>query len=308
MKKSVIFIFAILFFLSAFPFVLADVNSTQVNNGFSCLNSKTTACSTLSLNEKIFSSLATGKCISDVENSEGSNGCFPSGSCDIKTTSQALLSLKTSGRSIDKPATWLLSQKVPTSNIDWFLQIDPSASASCTITYPGSSSTITVNDDKTLSGGAGNCLTISSNGYWLLVSPSCYGINFSTQCAQPFKTTTLYQRQGYPTIYVSSSLNSASAGGTLTNSVDSSCFGSASCDYESSLWAALALDSVGKDVSSFIPYLIVMAGDTQNQKYIPYSFLYSLTSSSDFLDKLLAMQKTVNGQNYWDQGSSYGQY
>jgi hypothetical protein len=312
MKKDVAFIFITLLFLLAFPLVLADTNNTQINNGFSCLNAKIGSnCPSLAIGEKIFSSLATGQCTSQLESSESSDGCFPSGSCDIKTTSQALLALKNSGRPIDKPTTWLLSQKIPTSNIDWYLQIDPSAASTCTISYSGNSPyTITVNDDKTLSGSAGSCLSVSPNGYWLLVSPtsSCYGINFSISCDQPFKTTTLYQRQGYPTIYVSSSLNSASSGGTLKNSVDSSCFGGTSCDYESSLWAALALDSAGKDISSFIPYLTVFADDAQNQQYIPYSFLYSLTSSSDFLNKLLAMQKTVNGQNYWDQKSINGQY
>jgi len=313
MEKGVIFIFAILFFLFAFPFVLADANTTQINNGFSCLNAKIGSnCSSLAIGQKIFSSLATGQCTSQLESSEASDGCFPSGSCNIKTTSQALIALKNSGRPIDKPVSWLLSQKVPTSNIDWYLQIDSSAASSCSVSYSGNSPyTITVNDDKTLSGSAGSCLGVSSNGYWLLVSPisSCYGTNFSISCDQPFKTTTLYQRQGYPTIYVSKSLNSASAGGTLKNSVDSACFTTGtSCDYESSLWAALALDYAGKDVSSFIPYLTVLADDAQNQQYIPYSFLYSLTSSADSLNKLLAMQKTVNGQNYWDQKSTNGQY
>lgn len=313
MKKGVVFIFITLLFLFAFPLVLADTNNTQINNGFSCLTTKIGSnCPSLPIGEKIFSSLATGQCTSQLESSESSNGCFPSGSCDIKTTSQALLALKNSGRPIDKPVSWLLSQKIPTSNIDWYLQIDPSAASSCTVSYSGNSPyTIDVNDDKTLSGAAGSCLSVSPNGYWLLVSPtsSCYGINFSISCDQPFKTTTLYQRQGYPTIYVSTSLNSASAGGTLKNSVDSSCFSTGStCDYESSLWAAMALDSAGKDVSSFIPYLTVFADDEQNQQYIPYSFLYSLTSSSDFLNKLLAMQKTANGLNYWDQKSTNGQY
>jgi hypothetical protein len=308
MKKGVIFIFAILFFLSAFPFIASQVNDTQINNGFSCLNAKIASCSSLSIGERIFSSLATGQCTSQIESSEAGNGCFPSGSCDTKTTSQAILALKNSGRSTDKSAAWLLSQKKSTSDINWYLQIDSNSNTSCTVSYSGTSYTVEINQDKKINNGAGTCLAVSQSGYWLLVSPSCYGTNLSVSCNQPFTTTELYERQGYPTIYVSSSSNSATAGGTVKNSVDSSCFGGTSCNYEASLWASAALDSVGKDVSSFIPYLTVMADDTQNQQYLPYSFLYSLTSSSDFLDKLLSRQKTVNNQNYWDEGSAYGQY
>lgn len=310
MKKRVLFIFLSLFFLLLFPVIAAQANSsTQINNGFSCLNSRISSnCSSLSLGEKIFSSLATGQCINQIESSEASNGCFPSGSCDIKTTSQALLSLKNSGRSTNKSATWLLSQVIPTSNLDWFLQIDSNAPTSCTVSYSGTPYAFEINDDKTISGGTTNCLSISQSGYWLLISPSCYGTQFSISCDAPFKTTELYQRQGYPTIYVSSSSNSASSGGTVTNSVNSSCFGGTSCNYEASLWAALALDYLGKDISSFIPYLIVMADDAQNQQYLPYSFLYSLTSSSDFLNKLLSQQKTVNNKNYWDAKSVSGPY
>ncbi|HTZ42136.1 MAG TPA: hypothetical protein VMC07_02950, partial [Candidatus Omnitrophota bacterium] len=44
------------------------------------------------------------------------------------------------------------------------------------------------------------------------------------------------------------------------------------------------------------------------EQYLPYSFLYSLTSSSDFLQKLVSEQITVNGQSYWDAGSVSGAY
>lgn len=303
------FVLLIFLFLSVSPFISAELNATQINNGFSCLNSKIN-CTSISLGEKIFASLATGQCIGQIENSTGS-GCFPSDSCNIKTTSQALLALKNSGRSTNQSATWLLTQSKPaTEIIDWFLQIDSEAATSCTISYSGNSypDAITVNADKTLSGSAG-CLTVSPNSYWLSIASACYGIDISISCGQPFKTTELYQRSGYPTIYVSSSSNSASADGTVENSVDSSCFGTgAACSYESSLWATLALDYAGKDISSFIPYLIVMADDAQNQQYIPYAFLYSLTSSSDFLGKLLSRQKTVNSQSYWDEKSVSGPY
>ncbi len=317
MKKGeqfLLFIFIIFLFLSVSPLAAGQANDTQTDKGFSCLNAKIGNCTSLSINERIFSSLATGKCITQIEESMSGDGCFPSGACDIKTTSQAVLALKNSGRSTDKSAAWLLSKAQATSDIDWYLQVDPSAAASCTVSYSGVSYPVGINEDKTISGGAGNsvagdCLTISQNSYWLLISPACYGTEFSISCNQPFSTTELYQRQSYPTIYVSSASNSATSGGTVKNSVNSSCFGTGlSCNYEASLWASLALDYSGEDISSFIPYLVVLADDASNKQYLPYSFLYSLTSSTDFLKKLLSGQKTVNSQSYWDESSIYGSY
>ena len=63
--------------------------------------------------------------------------------------------------------------------------------------------------------------------------------------------------------------------------------------------ASLALSTLGKDISPYIPYLTTHPDDAQNQKYLPYSFLYALTYSNDFLQSLLSEQKSVNSQNYW---------
>ncbi|HTZ41585.1 MAG TPA: hypothetical protein VMC07_00025, partial [Candidatus Omnitrophota bacterium] len=257
MKKRVLFIFLIFIFLSLFPLLAAQSNQSMTDAGYSCLNSKIGDCSSLSLGQKIFSALATGKCISQVDSSMESNGGYKiSGAFDIKTTSQAILALKTSGHSTTKSTDWLLTQSQPTADINWYLQIDSNAATSCTVSDSSSSYTVGVNADKTISNGAGSCLSVSSNGYWLSVSPSCYRTNFSVSCDQPFTTTELYQRAGYPTIYISSSSQSSSQGGTLKNSFSSYCFGTGStCNYEASLWAALALDFTRKDISSYIPYL-----------------------------------------------------
>lgn len=299
MKKSVLFLFIIagILFLSL-SVISADLNSTQINNGFACLSNLTTSCSSLSIGEQIFTSLATGQCTSSVSSSS-SNGCYPSGSCNVKTTAQAILALHTSGISTANSVSWLLSQQHPTSDLNWFMQVNANSNTSCTISYSGLSYTAGINPDNTLSNGAGNCLTVSQNGYWLAVAPSCYNTTFSISCSQQFTTTNLYQRQGYPTIYVSGVSNSASSGGKVTDTVGSYCFGTSGCDYEGSLWSSLVLDSLGYDVSSYLPYLTTHAADSSNQKYLPYSFLYALTSSGSDLQTLLSQQTTVNGQSYW---------
>jgi hypothetical protein len=307
MKKSVLFVIVLALFL--FPVIAAQVNDTQINSGFACLNSKINDCTALSINEQIFTSLANGKCTSLIAGSSN-NGCWPSGSCDIKTTAQAVLALHNSGLSTSASESWLASKQITTPDINWYMQINTNTNASCSISYAGGSYPVGINADKTLSNnGAGSCLTLSPNNNWLSISSTCYGTQFTITCNQPFTTTNLYQRQNFPTIYVSSSSNSASSGGKITDSVNSSCFGSGStCNYEATLWAALALDSLGRSIASYLPYLTAEASDTANQQFLPYSFLYSLTSSSDYLNTLLSQQKTVDTNNYWDQGSSYGPY
>jgi hypothetical protein len=305
MKKSVLLIAILLLFL--FPFITA-ANETQINNGFTCLNGKVGDCTSLSVGEQIFTSLADGKCTSLVAGSSN-NGCWPSGSCDIKTTAQAVLALHNSGLSTSNSESWLASQQLTAPDINWFMQINTNSNSSCSVSYSGSSYPVGINADKSLNGGAGTCLTLSSNGNWLSVSSTCYGTPFTVSCNQPFTITNLYQRQSFPTIYVSSSSSSASSGGKITDSVNSSCFGSGNtCNYEATLWASLALNSLGKSIAPFIPYLTAEASDTSNQQFLPYAFLYALTSSSDYLNTLLSQQKIVNNQNYWDQGSSYGSF
>ncbi len=304
MKKGVLFV-TFLLFISLFSLVAADVNSTKADAGFACLSQKVSDCTSLSPSEQIFTSLASGECTSQLQSSESSSGCWPGNSCNVKTTAQAMLALHNSGISTNTSETWLLSQEKNTTDINWFLQIDSPSATSCTIEYSGASYGIDITADKKINpnsqNGAGSCLNLDAvGGYWLQVNPSCFGTQFTISCDQSFTTTKLYQRQGGATIYVSSFLNSSGAGGSVTASVNSKCFAkSGSCDYESSLWAALALNKLGYDLSDYLPYLTTGASDSANSPYLPYSFLYGLTSSSDYLQNLLSAQTSINNQNYW---------
>ena len=101
MKKSVLIIFSVILILSIFPLIFADfTNSTQITNGFSCLDNQTADCSSLSAQEQIFTSLSSGQCTPWIDNSSN-DGCFPSDSCNIATTAQAILALKNGGLSTD---------------------------------------------------------------------------------------------------------------------------------------------------------------------------------------------------------------
>lgn len=318
MKKRVLLIISIFLILVAFQFVAADVNSTQVTNGFSCLANKTTGqCADLPLGQQIFTSLANGLCTGYIQNSSSSNYCWPSHSCDVKTTAQAILALNAAGDSVDNSTQWLTSQNITTSDLAWYLQIDSSQATTCNVSYSGSSYDVNVGSDKKVQlggSGGGNCLSISWNGYWLLIDPSCYGIPVSVSCNDSFTTTKLYEKTPTgpsQTVYVANSSQSSSSKGTIEEYFNSYCFGSGgTCDYESTLWGTFALGSLGKTISYYLPYLTVEADDSANAKYLPYAFLYYLTSSPNYLTDLLGSQITVSNQNtvsnYWTyNGDSY---
>lgn len=304
MKRGIVLLALVSLFFLSLVSLSAQENQTQIDNAYSCLEDKTQDCSSLSTQEKTFTALATGQCVSELESDSSNNECWPSGNCNVKSTAQATLALDRVGSSTNSSESWLLSQTQNTDNLIWYLQVESNDAASCTVSYNNDSYDLSIDEDKTVSGSFGNCLSVSNNDYWLEVSPSCYGTEFSVSCDAGFLTNQLYEEQGSPTIYVSGSSNSASAEGTVTETVESSCFGVGSCDYEGSLWAALVLDFLGYDISSYMPYLITGSDETENQEYLPSAFLYSLTSSEEFKTELLGEQKIVNEQSYWEESGN----
>ena len=302
-KEGWVFIFLLVLIM---PFILAeDLNQTEtskINKAYSCLENKSeTKCSTLSLEQQIFSLLAIGNCKNEVKAAASSSGCWPASNCDVKSTAQAILALNNAGENTDNAQNWLLSQNKTPDNLNWFLEIESSEETTCTISYSGTSHTVTIKEDKTISSSAGTCLSLSQGNYWLKIALNCLDVEFSVSCDKSFLTTLLFKKVDSSTIYVSKDSEGASAGGTTTTKVNSFCFANGNqCSYEGSLWAALALDNAEEDVSSFIPYLTTMAED--NDKFIPESFLYLLTGFNDFRNTLLLKQKG----NYWEEsGDKY---
>jgi len=303
MKKGVLLIFLSLLVLSVF-FVSAETNSTS-ERAYTCLENKVSenGCSSLSTEEKIFSLLAIGKCKTELSSDSSASECWPSpsSSCKVKTTAQAVLALKGVGADTTKPEAWLLSKVIEFQDIDWFLQVESSNSTDCEATYGGSSHSFSINEDKTIAGSAGSCLSVYSD-YWLQISSSCYDEEFQISCDESFLTSLLYKKPSSSTVYVSEKTNSAAAGGTTTEKVNALCFKEGStCSYEGTLWAALVLKASGKDVSAYIPYLVAFSDE--NLKYLPESFLYSLTDN--FKTDLLASQQeskwwSASGDKYYD--------
>ncbi|MDP6704600.1 MAG: hypothetical protein QF775_03885, partial [archaeon] len=213
-----------------------------------------------------------------------------------KITAQAMLALDKAGYSTSKAKDWLLDQNNTPDDLYWYLEIESSKETICTIEYDSRDYIVNIGTDKKISSSAGGCLSLSSGDYWLRISPSCYDKEFKVSCDESFLTTLLFKKQTSPTIHVSEDTSSASAEGTTKEQVLSLCFTEGNtCDYEGSLWATLVLDTLGYDVSAFIPYLITMADE--NGKFLPEAFLYALTDYTDFRSDLLLKQKV----KYWDE-------
>ncbi len=301
MKKRIV-LPIVLFLIILSPLLLAanETNSTststessEIEKAYQCLEDKVVGkCSSLSAEEKVFSLLAIGECGDQVVSESDYKD-------DTKYTAQAVLALNKEGRNVVDAEEWLLAQKDTTEDLTWYLQIESSSSTSCEITYEGDSHEIEIDEDKRIDSGAGSCLSRSEGDYWLRISDSCFEEEFEISCDQPFLTNLLYKKDDSSTIYVSEKTSSQSAEGTTKEKVNSFCFTDGSdCDYEASLWAALALDTEGYDISSFLPYLITSADE--NSEFLPESFLYYLTGYNDFRTDLLLNQKG----EYWDESGN----
>lgn len=296
--------------LSVFS-VQAQINSTEEEEkkekAYQCLEDKVEGnCDSLSTEEKIFSLLAINECKAEVITDSSDEGCWPADSCRLKTTAQAVLALDSVGANTDKAQQWLLSQNKTPSELIWYLQIESSNQTTCEIGYAGVSRPIEIAEDKKISGDAGHCLPLAQDNYWLEVSTSssCYDQEFSISCDNDFFTTLLFKKRDspIPIIHVSQEISHATAGGTITEKIESFCFGIENlCNYEGSLWAALALNSLEKDISDYLPYLITFAED--NQKFLPDAFLYLITNDKGYSSSLLSKQKKIGTQYYWHEST-----
>ena len=306
MKKSAVFglflFVALALFLSNFALAQSEDlkeceagdDSCKIDNAYTCLNEQIDlkSCTRLSSDEKVFSLISVGECKTEVTGD-------PKFQTDLKFTSLALLG----GASSNSSENWLVSKNRTTDNIDWFLQIETAEPSICTVSRgsPAQLSTVQINADKTLSSSdLSSCFSFSSGDYWLKISPTCFKQEIKVTCDKSFLTSLLYQGQGSGTIYVSEDTHSASPNGETKETVDSLCFGNAQgCNYEGSLWAALVLNSLNRDVSPFLPYLITNINVGTNSNLLPEAFLYALTGQ--YGNELLSKQKS---DKWWQESAT----
>lgn len=305
--KKVLVIFSLLIFLSFSAFAAENNTSDSIDKAYSCLRSEigNRTVSEISLQEATFGTLALGsvqKLRDKIEDERSSDDCWPRSSCRLKETAQVLLAYDAINRGTSDIEKYLYKRNGTATDLTWFLLIDisPREQASCTIKSSSSTRTITVGEDMKISGDPGNCLTIVESGYWMRISSSCLDRQFDISCNKDFVTTLLYQKSGIDTIFVSSEAHSSASLGTTTEEVKAKCFKQgSSCNYEGTLWAALALQQAGEDVEDFIPYIVALA--PENENLLPESFIFKLTNADDHYSSLVQQQRQ---NKYWEAPST----
>ena len=289
---------------------LSQTSKEGVDKGYACLSNIVKSKSSLSLQEAVFSVLALGgeKNILEVIEKEKNGVCWPKSGCKLKESAQVSLAYDRINKNNDDIIKWISSRNISASDLNWYLEIDISSHvpASCTIKYDGNDKRINVKEDMRLDGSPGSCFSFSSSGYWLSIKDSCLDKEFEVSCDQDFVSALLYEKKpSGSTIYVSSETHSASSLGSTKEKVNSKCLkGDNGCDYEGTLWAALALQQDKKDISLYLPYLVTLAEN--NQKYFPSSFIYLLTGSEDQYSNIVQSQK--QGRSWKIIGSPYGEF
>ena len=327
-RGKLVFVFLIIMTLAA-CFVSAAVNvsnqtgaakttglsstaegADKVVKAYKCLENRTADKTSLGLPDATFAVLALGSnanAKSIIEANKDSASCWPKGACKIKETAQVALAYKRAGESTSDIEKWLNSKNATSTELKWYLQIDiPSKElASCIITEGGRKSTIRVLDNMQIDGNPGSCFAIDMNGYMLRVNPSCYEREIDISCDKDFVSSLLYQKGTGGTIFVPSETHSEASSGHTTEKVSAKCFKTAgSCDYEGTLWAALAMQKLGEDTDAYLPYLLALSDD--NERFFPETFLYILGGGDEQYNSIIQSQKQGK---FWEiVGASYNKY
>ncbi|MCR4285060.1 MAG: hypothetical protein NUV97_03400 [archaeon] len=305
LKKGVLGIFLLGIILISFSLISAVENETtnqdKVNNAYSCLETKIVdRCSQLSTDEKIFAVLSLGECVSELKSASSNNECWPTGNCDLVTTSKAILALDSENQDVDDAVNWITSHN-QTTDFNWFIQVDTNEPSACSI----NTQSFTVNEDKTISGTFTECL--SSNTYSIGIdnSQACLNDKYEVTCDKSFTSSLAYENNDV--FYISSDSHGGSADGTTEEQINSLCFTENDiCNYEGNLWASIALSGQSYDLGSYFPYLETFFGDNEN--LFPEAFLTQIAPSSSrtiYENKLLALQ---NKDGYWQIPDSKGKY
>jgi hypothetical protein len=335
MKKSVAIILLLMLLTSilmTFPIILSqdetetttDTTTTESSAegfeaGYECLADLliTKGYDDLTVEETAFSLLAMGydssvqgELRSQLADLSNDNRCWPGDDdCTVKETALALLALNHVNQPTDLVESWLIAETTEPDELNWYLQVDSDVETECTVAYEGGSKEINIESDKRITGAGGDCLSSAMGGYWIQIDDDCYDDTFEISCEDAFITSTAYKfGSGVTTpYYISSITNSAPADGKTTETVSSLCFtkdeDNNDCDYEGTLWATLALQNAGKDISAYIPYLVALAPN--NERYMPSAFLYMLTRDSEYFTDLINKQRA---EGYWQTSTSQRYY
>ena len=315
-REYVFLVLALMMLLSVLCSASAAENATNASattpaagfdKSYDCLKDKLAEkqYTGMTAEELAFSILAMGydadiqrKLVAELEKQKSaSSDCWPSNGCVLKTTAQVMLAYDHINKNTDGIKNWLMNQTAAPSDIAWYLQLDSNNKSACTITYDNASKKVTIEENKQITGNAGTCFTISDN-YWLEVKPICYEKEFKVSCDSDFLISTFYKKKTGSTFFITTSTQTGSPNGELFEKISSVCFKqSGACNYEGSLWATMAVNKKDSSIrNKALPYLLASSQDSANEKYLPSSFLYGLTSFNEYLQELSNEQ---NVKGYW---------
>lgn len=275
------------------------LNGSKLDNAFSCLTTQvkpdctgTNKVQDIALTILASPSGVTQKCYDRLTTTFKKGNCFGDSTCTVKDTALAILAINHVGQDTKNYESWLKNQTKVAEELIWYLEQDSVEKAGCKISYNSVDYSFNVLENKKIDSAAGTCLSLANSNYWFQVTPACYNTKFTIVCDKSYIATLLYKQPTSSTLYVLSDTKSAQTGQPIELTVKSLCFGEGACNYESSAWAAIALDKTGNSIEDYIPYLI--AGEEANQKYLPAAFLQILKDFSEYGTKLIQQQKINN--------------
>ena len=298
----------------------STANQTGFEKSYSCLknsiDAKNNKYKDLTLEELTFSLMALGydstrqnDLKEEIEVRKDVNNCWPKDACTIKETSQVLLAYDYIKKDTKDIENWLFNQTSYSTDLVWYLQIDAANKSKCKITYDNLTKTMTVEEDKKITGNFGGCFNSAYGGYWLEVSNACIGKQFEITCDQDFLSSTFYRRSAGSTYYVSDLTNTAPANGKTMEKIESLCFKQASaCNYEGSLWATVALQKAStnkEELKKYLPYLITLYEDSNSKRFFPSTFLYAITGYDEYYSEISNQQNTLGFWQVTDTAKRY---
>ncbi len=304
----------ILVVLSSAVYAADEVSDVaKVSKAQQCIDDliKDKKSSEIGFQDAVFSMLALGSRQNLIEaidsEKKGDESCWPKSSCKIKDSSQVLLAYRGAGKISEDIKKWIIGKNISVNGLSWYLQIDieNQEKSACTVSYDSQNVNLNIDEKAKITGTTGSCLDVSSNGYWLTVRRTCQDKTFGISCDKNFITSILYQKGSDGTVYVSNDATSSAAGGSNEEKIEGKCLGAGtSCDYEGTLWGALALKKSGIDVSNLMPYLTAFAED--NKKYFPSAFIYILSGGDNYFSEIVQSQSQ---SKYWQMaGTPYNKF
>ncbi len=306
-SKECVGIILLLMLIISSASLSSQQEQTQIDKAYSCFeeslgescgNTQSTKQNAFNLLASSYNANLQSDCKSALKEKLKDNcwGESDTSSCNIKSTALSVIALNHVGEKVQAYTDWLLSKRITTTGLTWYLEIDANNKTECDI----NGKKITIEDNKQIIGSPPAGLERAYNDYWFQIKDITK--NYSISCDKDFITALLYQKPDSSAFHISSETHSTSEFDTIVEKVTSYCFSTTtSCDYEGSLWAVFALASQSEDISAYLPYITAFSDKTEHKKYIPSAFLYMFTHSDDYYNELISLQKA---NSYWDESNN----